>query len=80
MGSPRNAWGVDDLETYHSFSTIDRSNGPANGTRSYATTGYFLPNAGWPNLHVLVEALVSKFIVAEDGTVRGDEFIHSDKT
>lgn len=80
MGSPINAWNGDHLGTYHSLSTIDRSNGPTNGTRSYATTGYFLPNAGRSNLHVLVEALASKVIIAEDGTVRGVEFIHSDKT
>jgi choline dehydrogenase-like flavoprotein len=79
MGSPTNAWSGDHLGTYHSLSTIDRSNGPANGTRSYATTGYLLPNAGRPNLHVLVEALVSKVIITEDGTAKGVEFIHSDK-
>ncbi len=80
MGTPTNAWNGDHLGTYHSLSTIDRSNGPANGTRSYATTGYLLPNAGRPNLHVLVDALVSKVVVAEDGTAKGVEFIHSDKT
>lgn len=79
MGSPLNAWSGDHLGTYHSLSTIDRSKGPADGTRSYATTGYLIPNASRPNLHVLVEALVNKVVVAEDGTARGVEFIHADK-
>lgn len=80
MGSPMNAWNGDHLGTYHSLSTIDRSGGEADGTRSYAVTGYLLPNAKRPNLRVLTEALVSKLVVSEDGDVSGVEFIHGEKT
>lgn len=80
MGSPMNAWNGDHLGTYHSLSTIDRSKGEGNGTRSYSTTGYLLPNVGRPNLHVLTEALVTKLVVTEAGAVTGVEFLHSDKS
>ncbi|EKD17772.1 hypothetical protein MBM_04141 [Drepanopeziza brunnea f. sp. 'multigermtubi' MB_m1] len=76
MGSPINAWNGDHLGTYHSLSTIDRSGGQADGTRSYAVTGYLLPNAQRPNLHVLTEALVTKLVVSETGEVSGVVFIH----
>ena len=80
MGSPMNAWSGDHLGTYHSLSTIDRSNGPMTGTRSYATTGYLLPNAGRPNLKVLTEALVTKLVVSGAGEATGVEFLHSKKS
>ncbi len=80
MGSPMNAWSGDHLGTYHSLSTIDRSGGEADGTRSYAVTGYLLPNAKRSNLHVLTEALVSKLLVSEGGVVSGVGFIHVEKT
>jgi len=80
MGSPMNAWNGDHLGTYHSLSTIDRSDSEANGTRSYAVTGYLLPNAQRPNLRVLTEALVSKLLVSDTGVVSGVEFLHSGKS
>ncbi|OBT85033.1 hypothetical protein VE02_04963 [Pseudogymnoascus sp. 03VT05] len=79
MGSPLEAWSGDHMGTHHSLSTIDRSNGELTGTRSYATTGYLLPNAGRPNLKVLVEALVTKLIISKAGEVTGVEFLHEDK-
>ncbi|PVH79677.1 GMC oxidoreductase [Cadophora sp. DSE1049] len=80
MGSPMNAWSGDHLGMYHSLSTIDRSGGEADGTRSYAVTGYLLPNAQRPNLKVLTEALVEKLVVSPDGTVSGVEFEHDGKS
>ena len=80
MGSPMNAWSGDHLGTYHSLSTIDRSNGEMGGTRSYSTTGYLLPNAGRTNLRVLTDALVTKLVVSATGDVTGVEFIHSGKS
>ncbi|KAG0646445.1 Dehydrogenase mpl7 [Hyphodiscus hymeniophilus] len=77
IGSPVNAWDGDHLGTFHSLSTIDRSKGDMNGTRSYAVTGYLLPSAKRPNLKVLTEALVSKLVVSEGGEVTGVEFLHS---
>jgi choline dehydrogenase-like flavoprotein len=77
MGSPKDAWSGDHLGTYSSLATIDRSAGPFNGTRSYVTTGYLIPNAGRPNLHVLVEALVLKLSLHQDSSVTGAEFQHS---
>ena len=79
MRSPMNAWNGDHLGTHHSLSTIDRSNGETNGTRSYATMGYLLPNAGRLNLRVLTEALVTKLVVSEGGEVTGVETLHSGK-
>ena len=60
MGSPKDAWSGDHLGTYSSVVTIDRRSGPGNGTRSHETTGYLLPNACRPNLHILTKALVLK--------------------
>ncbi|MAD87594.1 MAG: hypothetical protein CL912_31940 [Deltaproteobacteria bacterium] len=80
MGSPMNAWSGDHLGMYHSLSTIDRSGGEADGTRSYAVTGYLLPNAQRPNLRVLTEALVERLVVSLDGTVSGLEFGHGGKS
>ena len=80
MGSPKNAWSGDHLGTFHALSTINRSSGAMNGTRSYAVTGYLLPNAQRPNLHVLTEALASKLSITADGSVTGVEFLHSGKS
>ncbi|KAH8592378.1 aryl-alcohol dehydrogenase [Bisporella sp. PMI_857] len=41
---------------YSSLITVD----PSNSTRSYSATGYFQPNAGRPNLTVLVNAHATK--------------------
>jgi choline dehydrogenase-like flavoprotein len=79
MGSPVDAWNGNHLGVYHSLSTIDRSSTASNGTRSYSVTGYLLPNAHRPNLHVLTEALVTKLEVAGSGAVTGVEFLHSEK-
>ncbi|KFY28000.1 hypothetical protein V493_03134 [Pseudogymnoascus sp. VKM F-4281 (FW-2241)] len=80
MGSPTDAWNGDHMGVHHSLSTIDRSNGDLTGTRSYATTGYLLPNAHRPNLKVLTEALVTKLVISEAGEVTGVEFLHSEKS
>lgn len=76
MCSPEDAWSGDHMGIYHSLSSIDR----ASGTRSYSVTGYLLPNAGRPNLHILTEALVSKLVIDLEGTVTGVEFLHGDST
>lgn len=75
--SPADAWSGDHLGVYHSLSSIDRSPGPSNGTRSYAVTGYLLPNAHRPNLKVLTEALVTKLCISKDSAATGVEFEHS---
>ncbi|KAH7346870.1 hypothetical protein BKA65DRAFT_478040 [Rhexocercosporidium sp. MPI-PUGE-AT-0058] len=80
MGSPMNAWSGDHLGTYHSLSTIDRSGGEADGTRSYAVTGYLLPNAQRANLRVLTESLVERLVVSNEGVVSGVEFEHGGKS
>ena len=79
FGSPRDPWSGDHLGTYSSISTIDRVPGPRNGTRSYAMTGYLLPNVNRPNLHVLTDALVRKLSISQDYAVTGVEFQHSGK-
>lgn len=78
IASPPDAWSGDHIGTFHSLSSINRTPGPFNGTRSYSTTGYLLPNASRPNLRVLTEALVSKIILV-DGAATGVSFIHSSK-
>jgi choline dehydrogenase-like flavoprotein len=80
FGSPKDGWSGDHIGTFHSLSSIDRSGGPGEGTRSYSVTGYLLPNAQRPNLHVLTEALVTK-LVLEKGkpAVTGLEFEHGGK-
>ncbi|KAG4436057.1 hypothetical protein IFR05_008447 [Cadophora sp. M221] len=80
MGSPMNAWCGDHLGTYHSLSTIDRSGGEADGTRSYSVTGYFLPNAQRANLRVLTEALAERLVISDEGVVSGVEFEHGGKS
>lgn len=80
MGSPMNAWCGDHLGTYHSLSTIDRSGGEADGTRSYSVTGYLLPNAQRANLRVLTESLVERLVISNEGAVSGVEFEHGGKS
>jgi hypothetical protein len=75
IGSPKDGWSGDHIGFFHSLSSIDRSAGHADGTRSYAVTGYLLPNASRPNLHVLTDALVSK-VVVDSESVTGLEFLH----
>lgn len=50
-----------------------------DGRRSYAVTGYLLPNASRPNLHVLTDALVSRLLVSEEGVVSGVEFSYGEE-
>jgi choline dehydrogenase-like flavoprotein len=80
MGNPKDAWSGDHLGSYSSVATIDRCSGSRNGTRSYATTGYLLPNASRPNLHVLTDALVLKLSISQDCRATGVEFLHSGNT
>lgn len=75
IGSPKDGWSGDHIGFFHSLSSIDRSAGHADGTRSYAVTGYLLPNASRPNLHVLTDTLVSK-VVVDNESVTGLEFLH----
>ena len=70
-------WSGDHLGTFHGLSTIDRREGENEATRSYAATGYLLPNIGRPNLHVLTDALVTKLVVEKDGTVTGARFLYA---
>lgn len=79
IGSPADAWSGDHLGMYHSLSTIDRSPGASDGTRSYSVTGYLMPNADRTNLHVLCEALVTTLQVQDDGSVTGVNFVHGEK-
>lgn len=76
---PRDAWSGSNQGIYANLATIDRD-GP--GTRSYAVTGYLVPNAQRPNLSVLTDALVEK-IVFEKGArpaARGVVFSHGGKS
>lgn len=67
-------WSGNHMGSFHGLSTIDRSNGPGSGMRSYSATGYLLPNVGRANLHVLTEALVTKLVVSSTGEVTGVSF------
>ncbi|KAE9364456.1 GMC oxidoreductase [Stipitochalara longipes BDJ] len=77
-GESKDGWSGDHIGTFHSLSSIDRSCGPADGTRSYAVTGYLLPNASRPNLNVLTDALVFTLTV-ENESIHGVEFLHLGK-
>ncbi|CAG8956351.1 hypothetical protein HYFRA_00003732 [Hymenoscyphus fraxineus] len=80
IGLPLDAWSGNHLGTFHGLSTIDRSPGPACATRSYAVSGYLLPNASRPNLHVLTNALVTKLVLAKDlSSVTGVSFRHANQ-
>lgn len=79
--SEMDAWSGKVLGGFKNLSTIDRSTG--SGTRSYAASGYFAPNAGRPNLLVLTEALVNKVILHKDDTkvqATGLQFVKDGKT
>ncbi|KAH6681772.1 hypothetical protein B0J14DRAFT_530502 [Halenospora varia] len=79
-GSPADGWSGDHQGSFHGLSTVDRGEGDNFGTRSYAVTGYLLPNAQRKNLHVLTEALVTKLTLLDDNsTVNGVSFRHSGK-
>ena len=58
-------YGGSNLGAHVPLHSIDRTKGPS-GTRSYATTGYFLPNAERENLAVLTEATVVKVLMGGD--------------
>jgi choline dehydrogenase-like flavoprotein len=77
IGAPENPGSVEKGVSYHSLRTIDTSTAGMMGTRSYSTTGYLLPNAGRPNLHVLTETLITNLIVESNGTVTGVAFVHA---
>ncbi|CAG8976797.1 hypothetical protein HYALB_00012041 [Hymenoscyphus albidus] len=80
IGLPLDAWSGNHLGTFHGLSNIDRSPGPASATRSYAVSGYLLPNASRPNLHILTNALVTKLVLATDSSsVTGVSFRHSNQ-
>ncbi|KAL0952842.1 hypothetical protein HGRIS_007067 [Hohenbuehelia grisea] len=57
---------------------------PQTWTRSYATTGYYLPNQARENLKILTGALVSRIILDETEdelqSASGVEFIHNGAT
>jgi choline dehydrogenase-like flavoprotein len=77
IGAPENPKRGDD--SYHSLRTVDNVTEGMTGTRSYSVSGYFLPNAHRPNLHVLTEGLVTRLDVESDATVKGVYFKHDNK-
>ncbi|KIP10402.1 hypothetical protein PHLGIDRAFT_240841 [Phlebiopsis gigantea 11061_1 CR5-6] len=60
------------------------SHDSATATRSYAATGYYLPNKDRENLTVLTDAPVTRVITSNDGhgelTATDVEFVHDGKT
>lgn len=68
------AWSGDHMGFYSSLAAVNRSTDP--GRRSYAATGYLLPNIGRGNLKVLTEAMATK-IILEGDVATGVEFRHS---
>lgn len=69
-GLPLDGYSGNHMGSFHGLSTIDRSAGPFNGTRSYATTGYLLPNAGRPDLHVLTHLAYVAYIITGPSKAR----------
>lgn len=61
---------------YSSLAAVNRTTDP--GRRSYAATGYLLPNANRSNLKVLTDAMATK-IVLEGNVATGIEFSHEGK-
>lgn len=59
------AWSGDHMGFYSSLAAVNRTTDP--GRRSYAATGYLLPNIGRSNLKVLTEAMATKIVL--DGNV-----------
>ena len=77
---PKDAWSGDNRGIYANLASIDRD-GP--GTRSYAVTGYLIPNGSRPNFAVLTDALVEKVVFKRDGdvpVVEGVVFWHDGKS
>jgi choline dehydrogenase-like flavoprotein len=76
---PEDAWSGVNQGIYANLATIDRD-GP--GTRSYAVTGYLIPNAQRPNLAVLTDALVEKVVFkrGEKPVAEGVVFFHGGKS
>ena len=72
----KDAWSGDHLGFYSSLGAVDRSD--RKGQRSYAATGYILPNIRRPNLKVLTNAHVTK-ILLQNKTVSGVEFVYEGK-
>ncbi|GES58697.1 alcohol oxidase [Aspergillus terreus] len=75
--SPVDPWGGDHLGFFSSLATVDRRGD--KGTRSYAATGYLLPNLTRPNLKVLTEAL-AVCVTLEGNSASGVRFMHSGTT
>ncbi|KAF2152036.1 GMC oxidoreductase [Myriangium duriaei CBS 260.36] len=71
---PLDPWGGDHIGFYNTLGTVSRS-GNTKGTRSYAASGYFAPNAGRPNLKVLCDATVNE-IILEGDKANGVKFLH----
>lgn len=68
------AWSGDHMGFYSSLAAVNRTTDP--GRRSYAATGYLLPNIGRSNLKVLAEAMATK-ITLDGDIATGIEFFHS---
>lgn len=62
---------------YSSLAAVNRTTDP--GRRSYAATGYLLPNIDRANLKVLTEAMATK-VVLEGDVANGIQFVHDGKT
>ena len=65
------AWSGDHMGFYSSLAAVNRTTDP--GRRSYAATGYLLPNISRSNLKVLTEAMATK-IVLDGNVATGIEF------
>lgn len=77
---PADAWAGDHLGFFNTLGSVVRT-GADKGKRSYATRGYFEPNARRPNLTVLCEAHVQKILLATDrARATGVEFLHGGAT
>ncbi len=77
--APLDSWGGNHVGFYATLGTVVRS-GIDKGKRSYATRGYFAPNAHRSNLHVLCSALVSKVTLATDNRATGVSFMYAGST
>ncbi|KAI9742791.1 MAG: hypothetical protein M1818_003520 [Claussenomyces sp. TS43310] len=78
--TPKDAWSGKHRGIYANLATIDRS---GLGTRSYAVTGYLVPNGQRPNLSILTDALVEKLLFEEGSdvpTIEGVLFSYSGKS
>ncbi|KAM0718028.1 hypothetical protein Q7P37_006360 [Cladosporium fusiforme] len=68
------AWSGDHMGFYSSLAAVNRTTDP--GRRSYAATGYLLPNISRGNLKVLTGAMATKITLDGDAAT-GIEFNHS---